>query len=111
MRVKTEVVFATQSDLRRATTESLGCGPHRLRAVKAQDVESVFEGLDTGLYIPHLPLAVVATTVTEVRGTLCVPHRRPCRIDTNRVSILHGVRSASDKNNMSGPPAEQYQLP
>jgi hypothetical protein len=89
MGVKTDVVLATQDDLR-ATTESLGCGPHGLGAVIAQDVESIFEGLDTGLNIPHPPLAVVATTVTKVRGTLCMPYRRPCRIDTNRVSILHG---------------------
>jgi hypothetical protein len=51
MRVKTELVLATYSDLR-ATTESLGCGPYRLGAVKAQDVESIFVGLDTGLNIP-----------------------------------------------------------
>jgi len=80
----------------RAATESLGCGPHRLSAVKAQDVESVFECLDAGLNIPHLPLTVVATTVTEVRGTLCIPHRRPCCIDTNRISILQNNISSLD---------------
>lgn len=71
-----------------ATAECLGRGPHRLGAVKAQNVEPVFEGLDTGPDIIQGALAVIATTVTEVQSTHCVPHRRKCGVDTNKISII-----------------------
>ena len=87
MRFKSRNVLSTRRDLL-PTAKGLGRSPHGLRAVKAHNVESVFEGLDTGLDIVHGALAIVAATVTEVWGARSVPHRRPCTIDTKRISIL-----------------------
>ena len=73
----------------RATADGLRRSPHRLGAVKPQDVQPIFESLDTGLDIVDGAFAVVAATVTEVRGACGIPHRRPCSVDTNRISVLH----------------------
>jgi len=80
-------VLSSQHDLR-AAAEGLRRSPHRLGAVKAHDVEPVFESLHTGLDMVHCALAVVATTVTKVRSARRVPHWRKCAIDTKRISIL-----------------------
>jgi hypothetical protein len=83
-------VLSTQCNLR-ATAKGLGRSPDRFGAIIAHDVKPVFVSLDTGLDIVHGAFAVIAATVTEVRGARRVPHWRKCAIDTKRISILHQI--------------------
>jgi hypothetical protein len=94
----------------RATTDGLRGSPHRLGAVKAQNIQPIFEGLDTGLDIIYGAFAVVAATVTEVWGACCVPYRRPCSVDTNRISILHQGLETRMISVLNASHAKRYQL-
>ena len=83
-------MLSTQRDLR-ATAKGLRRSPDRFGTVIAHDVKPVFVSLDTGLDIVHGALAIIAATVTKVRGARRVPHWRKCAIDTKRISILHQI--------------------
>lgn len=103
-----ESCWRFEGDLR-ATAERLGRSPYRLGAVKAQDVEPLFESLYARPNIVQGSIAVITATVTEVWRACCVPHRRPCSVHTNRISILHQISDMRMiKYALNAPHVERY---